>query len=113
MMYHDMQWHEMIHSIASVIRVVRLTTLHCTPSCDKFVTNMQNRLVHHLIGTKIHCARSLSTIKNTIVTLCEIRRERQNDFPFIDFPFISLLFTVKINLKILKLFQEIALCCYS
>ena len=34
----------------------RLTTSHCAPSRCWLITYMQNRLVHHLISTKLHCA---------------------------------------------------------
>ncbi len=34
----------------------RLTTWHCAPSCKSSITNMQNCLVLHLIGTKLCCA---------------------------------------------------------
>ena len=50
-------------------RPLRLTTLHCIPS-KKLITNMQNRLVHHLIGTKLRCALpKCMTVQNYIVNL--------------------------------------------
>ena len=41
----------------------RLTTLHCTPS-KKLITNMQNHLVHHLIGTKLRCAPKCTSVQS-------------------------------------------------
>ncbi len=34
----------------------RLTTVYFAPSQTELITNMQNRLVHHLISTKLRCA---------------------------------------------------------
>ena len=48
--------------IASILNEIylsqtaRLIASYCAPSRSELITNMQNRLVHHLISTKLRCA---------------------------------------------------------
>ncbi len=37
-------------------QTARLTTLYYAPSWSELITKMQNRLVQHLVSTKLHCA---------------------------------------------------------
>ncbi len=64
--------YELLSSLIFVTdrRTLRLTTLNCTLSREWFLTNMKNRLVYHLIGTKLCCALSkCMSVQNYIVNL--------------------------------------------
>ncbi len=37
-------------------QTLRPTTTYCAPSWSEMITNIQNRLVHHRISTKLRCA---------------------------------------------------------
>ena len=41
--------------VITSLRSDRLTTSCCAPSWFELIMNMQNRLVHHLVRTKLHC----------------------------------------------------------
>ncbi len=51
---------------------LRLRTAYCASSLSELFTNMQNHLVHHLIGTKLHCALPKTDCMNLGTPHCNI-----------------------------------------
>ena len=61
----------------TVCKTLRLTTAYCAPSRSELITNLHNRLVHHLISTKLCCTKVYVGDRITLWTLhvcCQLQK---------------------------------------